>query len=136
MIFLDTNFLISFFVNKEKNHEKALKIANFVKNQDKIISKLVIAETMTVLKKKLKTEEIVKIYKILQEFPTVEDTHLFDKALVHFIKYDSEISFFDAVYIALMEELGIYYIVSFDSDFDNKDKIIKIDDTFDFKSFN
>jgi len=51
MIFLDTNFLISFFVNKEEDHLRAVEIAKIIENEEKIISKLVIAETITVLKK-------------------------------------------------------------------------------------
>jgi len=126
MILLDTSFLISFFVNKEEDHLRAVEIAKTIENEEKIISKLVIAETITVLKKKLLTKDIVKIYEVLQDFTTVEDTHLFNKAFKTFVKYDSEISFFDAVYIVIMNELGIYEIVSFDEDFDNKDRIVRI----------
>jgi len=126
MIFLDTSFLISFFVNKEEDHYRAVEIAKTIENREKIISKLVIAETITVLKKKLPTKDIIKIYEVLQDFTTVEDTHLFDKAFEQFVKYDGEISFFDAVYIIIMDEFGIYEIVSFDEDFDNKDRIMRI----------
>jgi predicted nucleic acid-binding protein len=126
MIFLDTNFLISFFVNKEKDHERAVEIAKTIENEEKIISKLVVAETITVLKKKLPTKDIVKIYVVLKDFTTVEDVHLFDKAFEQFVKYDGEISFFDAVYIVIMDEFNIYEIVSFDDDFDNKDRIMRI----------
>ena len=126
MIFLDTNFLISFFVSKEEDHQRAVEIAQTIKNEEKIISKLVIAETVTVLKKKLLTKDIVKIYEVLQDFTIVEDTHLFDKAFEQFVKYDGEISFFDAVYIVIMDKFGIFEIVSFDEDFDNKDRIVRI----------
>ena len=126
MIFLDTSFLISFFVNKENDHERALEVANKIKNEDKLISKSVIAETITVLKKKLPTKDIIKIYDVLQDFIIVEDSHLFNEAFKQFVKYDSEISFFDSLYMVVMSELDIYYIVSFDSDFDNKDKIVRI----------
>jgi len=126
MIFLDTSFLISFFVNKENDHERALEVANKIKNEDKLISKSVIAETITVLKKKLPTKDIIKIYDVLQDFIIVEDSHLFNEAFKQFVIYDSEISFFDSLYMVVMSELDIYYIVSFDSDFDNKDKIVRI----------
>jgi len=126
MIFLDTSFLISFFVNKENDHERALEVANKIKNEDKLISKSVIAETITILKKKLPTKDIIKIYDVLQDFIIVEDSHLFNEAFKQFVIYDSEISFFDSLYMVVMSELDIYYIVSFDSDFDNKDKIVRI----------
>jgi len=126
MIFLDTSFLISFFVEKEKNHDRALRVAIDIKDEDKSISRSVIAETITVLKKKLPTKDIIKIYNVLNDFTVFEDSHLFDNAFKHFVKYDSEISFFDALYISVMNEKGIYYIVSCDSDFDNKDGIVRI----------
>jgi len=85
-----------------------------------------IAETITVLKKKIPTKDIIKIYEILQNFTTAEDAHLFDKAFEQFIKYDGNISFFDSVYIVIMQEFDIYKIASFDTDFDNKDRIVRI----------
>ena len=43
-----------------------------------------------------------------------------------FIKYDSTISFFDAMYVAISKKEGINEIVSFDSDFDKIDGIVRI----------
>lgn len=126
MIFLDTSYLIAFFIKGEEKHERAVEIAKIIKNEEKIISKLVVAETITVLKKKLQTKDITKIYDTLKDFTTAEDSHLFDRAFKHFEKHDGEISFFDAVYIAIMEDFAIHQIVSFDSDFNNKKGIIVI----------
>ncbi|MDR0900357.1 MAG: PIN domain-containing protein [Methanobrevibacter sp.] len=126
MILLDANYLISLFVKREKNHERAIEIAKYIQNEEKIISKLIIAETITILKKKLKTKDIIKIYNTLENFTIAEDSHLFNEGFEEFIKYDGEISFFDAVYIALMKNLKIREIVSFDTDFDNKKGIHRI----------
>ena len=41
------------------------------------------------------------------------------------VKYNN-LSLADSVTIQLMNDLNIYEIVSFDSDFDNKERIIKI----------
>ena len=43
-----------------------------------------------------------------------------------FIKYDSSISFFDAMYVAISKKEDICSIVSFDSDFDKIDEITRI----------
>ncbi|MBF4467898.1 MAG: type II toxin-antitoxin system VapC family toxin [Methanobrevibacter arboriphilus] len=126
MIFLDTDFLVSFFIEKEYNHQRAVEIAETIQNEEKLISKLVIAETITLMKQKIPTKDIIRIYEILQDFTTIDDTYLFDKGFKQFIKYDSNISFFDSVYIAIMQEFDIYKIATFDKDFDNKDKIIRI----------
>lgn len=64
---------------KKKNHKRAAKIDKIIKNEEKIISKLVIGETITVLKKKLPKKDIIKIYNILQNFTIAEDNHLSDK---------------------------------------------------------
>ena len=43
-----------------------------------------------------------------------------------FLKYDGTLSFADAVSVEIMKDLGINQIVSFDSDFDKVDGIIRI----------
>ncbi|KZX16957.1 PIN domain protein [Methanobrevibacter filiformis] len=113
-------------MKKETDHVRAVEIAKTIQNEEKIISKLVVAETITVLRKKIPTKDIAIIYNILQKFITIEDSYIFDNAFKEFVKYNGKISFFDAVYIALMKDLEIYEIASFDSDFDNKKRIVRI----------
>lgn len=65
MIFLDTNFLVSFFIEEEEYHDRAIKIAKNIVNEEQIISRLIIAETTNILHNKLKIdkERIKEIYK-------------------------------------------------------------------------
>jgi predicted nucleic acid-binding protein len=58
MIFLDANFLVSFYMEDEKDHERALEIMGTFKNKKKIISKLIIGETINILFTKLKLIKI------------------------------------------------------------------------------
>ena len=127
MYFLDTSFIVALFVTNDRWHSQAIKIYQKIKNEKLIISKLVIAETITVLKNKLKTKDIREIYNnISRLFDVIEDSNLFDGAMNEFVKYDSQISFFDSMYVFIIKEEQIEKLVSFDSDFDRVDGIIRI----------
>lgn len=127
MYFLDTTFIVALFVSNDNWHSQAAEVYNKIKNKKLIISKLVIAETFTVLKNKLETKDILEIYRNLPNFfHIIEDNDYYDEAMSEFVKYDSTLSFFDAMYVAIMEKEGIDEIVSFDSDFDKVDNIIRV----------
>ena len=54
MIFLDANYLVSYYIEDENDHERALEIDEEIETKEQIISKLVIAEAINVLYTKLK----------------------------------------------------------------------------------
>lgn len=127
MYFLDTTFIVALFVSNDQWHNQSLDVYEKIKNEKLVISKLVIAEVITILKNKLKTKEIYEIYMNLSKiFIVVEDNLTYDEAMDIFIKYDSTISFFDAMYVAISEKEGINKIVSFDRDFDKIDGMVRI----------
>ncbi len=127
MYFLDTTFIVALFVSNDQWHQKAVEIFEKIKLDEFIISKLVIAETITVLKNKLNTKEIREIYRTLPKIVNViDDYEFFDDAMEIFVKYDSKISFFDSMYIYLMKKENITEIISFDSDFDRVNGINRI----------
>ena len=125
--FLDTTFIVALFVSNDQWHSQSLKVYDNIKNQELVISNLVIAETITVLKNKLKTKDISEIYHNLSNiFDIIDDNLIFDEAMDIFTKYDSTISFFDAMYVAVSKKEGINEIVSFDADFDKIDGIVRV----------
>lgn len=127
MYFLDTTFIVGLFVSNEQWHPEAIEIYKKIKNNRLLISKLVIAETLTVLKNKLPTKDIREIYNNIPHiFEVIDDSESYDGAMNEFIKYDSNISFFDSMYVHIMKEKNISEIVSFDSDFDRVDGIIRL----------
>lgn len=127
MYFLDTTFIVGLFVSNDQWHTQSLKVYEKIKNKKLVISKLVIAEVITILKNKLETKDIYEIYMNLSKiFIVLEDNLHYDEAMDIFIKYDSTISFFDAMYVAISKKEGINEIVSFDSDFDKIDGIVRI----------
>ena len=130
MIFIDANFIISLFLKKHDNYNRASEIWKDIKNKDKIISKFVVAEVLNVLNVRLKEniELTNKVYKFMFDELVVVDDHDYHNKAMDYMNfyYPERIPFFDCVYMALMEELGIKKIVSFDEHFDNKENIIKI----------
>jgi len=129
MIFLDTNFLVSFFIEEETDHERAIKLMESIKNEEKIISKLIIAETINLLNKKLKVnkDRIGIIYEELKkDYTIIEDSFVFDEAVKKTIEYNKRLPFFDFVFMSVMEELKIKEIVSFDGHFDLNKNIKRI----------
>jgi len=74
------------------------------------------------MKLHLEAKEIREIYYNLPYyFKIVYDSEYYDEAMEIFVKYDGTIAFFDAMYMAIMENEEIYEIISFDDDFDNKE---------------
>ena len=127
MIFLDTTFVVGLFVSNDDWHESAVKVYNEIRNEKLVISNLVIAETVNILKNKLETKDILEIYRNIPNFfYVVDDNALYDAAMNEFVKYDSSISFFDAMYVAIMKKEDIFKIASFDSDFDKVDNLIRL----------
>lgn len=121
MIFLDSSFLIALFIPNDQWHNDAVRVYNDIKNDKLVISKMVIAETITLLRLNLETKFIREIYKNINNlFLVLDDSNYFDNAMKNFIKYEGYISFFDSMYLYLMKKEGIYEIASFDSDFDGK----------------
>jgi predicted nucleic acid-binding protein len=129
MIFLDTNFLVSFFIEEEEYHERARILMERIKNEEKIISKLIIAETINLLNNKLKISKgrIEIIYEELKkDYTIIEDSYVFDEAVRKTIEYNERLPFFDFVFMSLMEDLKIKEIVSFDRHFDLNKNIKRI----------
>ena len=128
MIFLDTNYLVSYFIATEKHHKKALEISKEIKGRNQIISRLIIAETVNVLYHKLKLDmgKIKEVYnKLNKNYTLIEDHYFYDKTL-EIMDPKKRLPFFDYVFITLMKETGIEEIVSFDKHFDNINGIRKL----------
>ena len=129
MIFLDANFLVSFYIEDEKYHERALEIMEESKNKKKIISKLIIGETINILFTKLKIDKnIMKgIYESLNnDYNLVDDSYIFDKTINKIMNSKKRFPFFDHVYITLMEDLEIKEIATFDKHFNNIAHITRV----------
>jgi len=130
MIFLDANFIIAYFVKKDKYHNDAQKIWKNIENEEKIISKTIVVEVFNTLNVQLKEniELSSKIYNNISDFTIMEDHFYHDEAFKVMIEYysDNRLPFADCLYIALMKKLGIKQIATFDKHFNNIDGIERI----------
>jgi len=129
MIFLDTNYIVSYYVESEKHHERSLEIADMIEDMDQVISRLVIGETINILDDKLKLDKkfIKDIYEeLFSNYTVIEDHFYYDRALENILKSTKRIPFFDHIYIVLMRDLKISEIVSFDKHFNNQKGIKRV----------
>ncbi|MBZ9571234.1 PIN domain-containing protein [Methanobrevibacter sp. TMH8] len=129
MIFLDTSFIVSYYVTSEKHHQKALKISKDIVGKEQIISRLIISEVVNVLHNKLKLdkEKIMELYYILNKnYTIIEDHHFYNQAMKMIMNYEKRLPFFDFIFMCVMEELEIKEIASFDEHFDLNKNINRI----------
>jgi predicted nucleic acid-binding protein len=117
MIFLEPSFLISLFF-KNKNHRNANKIFKMIEKEKLVISYMVIAEVLTVLRKLKQSDADVTnaYYSMINDFLVIDDTTYYEKTFINSLT--NKIGFFDNLYYILMKDLEITEIVSFDPDFD------------------
>ena len=133
MIFLDANFFINFYVKGNENHKRAKEILKSIKGEELITSKLVIMEVITVLNVRLK-KDLKLISNVFEElnnnYKVIIDNNFYNEGfeilLRELNKNNERIPLFDCVYMAVMEDLGIREIVTFDKHFDNKETIVRL----------
>ncbi|MGL6297728.1 MAG: type II toxin-antitoxin system VapC family toxin, partial [Methanobacteriaceae archaeon] len=115
MIFVDSSFLIALINNNDQWHSNAIKIAPEVKKTEKIVSNIIIIETLNLLGS-LGGKVGRDIYETINDNYVIymENKAIYDKAITTFIHYDGTIGYADCVNIEIMKELGISKIASFD----------------------
>jgi predicted nucleic acid-binding protein len=122
MIFFDTSYIVSYYVESEKHHQRSLEIARIIEDREQIISRLVIGETINILNDKLKLDKniIKEIYnELFSNYTVIEDHYFYDNALKDTVNSERRIPFFDHIYLVLMKELNIKEIASFNKHFNN-----------------
>lgn len=132
MIFLDSSVVISYKIKDDINHAKAVKIIKKIMEYDRIIvSEYVFAEVVTVLSLKESLKAAVDVGKGLRKAKEVEILklgNLFEQAWEIFIEKGKYLSFVDCSSIAVMRNMGIKKIATFDKDFKDIKDIVVIDE--------
>lgn len=128
MIFLDATFLLGLILEKDETHKRAIELIPTIDKKQKITSNIMTVETLNLLRKRLKKNLLADVYKNILITSNVFDEHrgIYDRAVEISQKYKGKIGYADCTTIAIMEELNIYEIASFDDHFDNKEKIVRI----------
>lgn len=132
MIFLDTGFLIAIEVETDQHHNEAMKILKEISSGiygQAYISDYIFDEAVTLVA--ARTNDIRRAIKFgdtlrnSSEFALIEK-HIFERAWEIFKTQSiSELSFTDCTNVAVMENLGIKYLVTFDGGF-NRFKGVKV----------
>jgi len=131
VIFIDSGFLIALFIDKDQWHNNAINLIDNIDKlpkKDKILSNLVIEEIVTMIGSLVGAKEAVETYNYIHDNYTVfnENKELYDKSITTFLKYNVTLSLTDSTNVEIMRELGIHEIISFDSDFDKVNGIVRV----------
>jgi uncharacterized protein len=123
VIFADSSFLIAFQIERDQNHEAAVRIFEQVAHQRIAITNHVRGETWTWLRSKTRHEKAVAFLdSVGREDSYIEvariPDELEDEALRWLRQHDErEYSFVDATSFAYMRAKGIDEALAFDGDF-------------------
>jgi len=130
--FLDTTVFIAAAFPKERHHKEGREIIASVEGGalgKPVITDYVLDEVVTFVRKRKSVVASIEtldamIYSPRLRFVKVEDRH-FEAGLQLFRTYEG-LSFTDAVSVAVMRDLDIEVIYSFDSDFDGIPGILRL----------
>jgi predicted nucleic acid-binding protein len=126
VIFIDASFIIATASKSDQWHERAIKLLPKVKKEERIISELIISETITLIGILHGGKAAVNVYNYIKDNHTIyQDKKLLDESIPNYLKFDGKLSLADSTAVTIMKKLGIEKIASFDSDFD-KVGIIRI----------
>lgn len=127
LILIDSNFFISLLDKKNIHHKKAKKLLKKIENKEKVVTDGVLLESITLAGSLFGGKIATALYHNIKDNYNIYKTyHLLDKGMITHLKYDGNLSLVDTIMIETMKELNINEILSFDSDFDNKDGVIRI----------
>lgn len=130
--FLDTTVFIAAAFLKEKQHKEGKEIVNGVEEGilgKPVITDYILDELVTFVRKKMGTNASIEILDILLSSPKltiikVENKHF--EAGIQIFKMYERLSFTDAITVAVMRDLKIKTIYSFDSGFDGISGIMRL----------
>ncbi len=128
MIFIDSSFFIAAVNKNDQWHEMAGKILPIMVKEEKVTSQLILSESVTLVGSLFDGKTGLKLFNYIFDNHEVlyTDKRMSFNAMDTFLKYDGTLSFADSVSVEIMKDLGIDKLVSFDSDFDKVDDIIRI----------
>ena len=127
-LMLDSSYLIGLVLSNDQWHKYADPLSYQIERHDTYITSIILSETMNSFQC-LGGKRCKEIYDIILETNTllnIHETKMFDNALNLFDSYDASIGYSDCTTIEMMKKKDIRYIVSYDSDFDKKEGIIRV----------
>ena len=128
MIFVDSSYYIAIADTKDQWHKKSLEISEYIENNLNVVSSFIISEVVTEIGRRSGGKVAYNLYNYFTDNCEIIyiDRDLISESMGIFLKYDGALSLADATSIAIMDNMKINEIVSFDSDFDKVDCINRI----------
>lgn len=122
MIFVDTSFLVSFAIDQDPNHARALAVG-LVPSEHLQSSEDIMKETLTIISQRKGKQFCREFYQDISGYLTIVPitTVRYAAGLTRFLdpKTPKDISLIDTITASVCHELGIRRILSFDRHFRN-----------------
>lgn len=115
-------------LTKDQWHKKAVQLIKKIDKEEKVISDLMVAESVTTIGDRSGGKEAINIFNYIQDNFTVISTDFeFLKSIKRqYLKYDGTLSVADISAIKIMNNMEMTKIASFDKDFDKVEGIVRI----------
>ncbi len=128
MIFVDSTLIIAMVLTKDQCHKKAVQLIKEIDNKEKVISDLMVIESITSIGERSGGKEAINVFNYLQDNFTVISTDFeFLKSIKRqYLKYDGTLSIADTTAVEIMKNMEITQIASFDSDFDKVEGVVRV----------
>lgn len=128
MIFVDSSFFIALVDRKDQWHPAAKAILPVLTDETIIISDLIIAESVTIIGRRSGGKAGEQLYHYFMDNCDliVMDEKILKASMSVFLRYDGILSVSDAVSVFIMKKKNTERIVSFASDFDKVEGIVRI----------
>ncbi|MGP8323820.1 MAG: type II toxin-antitoxin system VapC family toxin [Methanosarcinaceae archaeon] len=128
MIFVDSSYYIAIADTKDQWHKKSLELSEYIENNISVVSSFIISEVVTEIGRRSGGKVAYNLYNYFTDNCKIIyiDRDLLSESMEIVLKYDGTLSLADAASVAIMDNMKIGEIVSFDSDFDKVDFINRI----------
>jgi len=128
MIFVDSSYYIAIADTKDQWHKKSLELSEYIENSISVVSSFIISEVVTEIGRRSGGKVAYNLYNYFTDNCKIIyiDRDLLSESMEIVLKYDGTLSLADAASIAIMDNMKIGEIISYDSDFDKVDFIRRI----------
>jgi len=128
MIFVDASFFIALVDQKDQWHAAAKALLPALSDETILISDLVIAESVTIIGRRSGGKAGEQLYHYFMDNCDCRftDDKILRESMAVFLSYDGTLSVSDAVSVSVMKRKSIDRILSFDSDFDKVEGIVRV----------
>ncbi|MEA1863977.1 MAG: PIN domain-containing protein [Euryarchaeota archaeon] len=128
MIFVDSSYYIAIVDTKDQWHKKSLELSEYIENSISVVSSFIISEVVTEIGRRSGGKVAYNLYNYFTDNCKIIyiDRDPLSESMEIVLKYDGTLSLADAASIAIMDNMKIGEIISFDSDFDKVDFIRRI----------